>query len=46
MVVLGIDPGLASTGYGVVESRRGALAVAMCHANRAPLVSALVQAAG
>src|SRR5262249_45968230 len=26
MVVLGIDPGLASTGYGVVESRQGALA--------------------
>jgi crossover junction endodeoxyribonuclease RuvC len=26
MIVLGIDPGLASTGYGVVESRRGALA--------------------
>ena len=26
MVVLGIDPGLASTGYGVVESRQGAFA--------------------
>ena len=25
MVVLGIDPGLASTGYGVLESRQGAL---------------------
>ncbi len=26
MIVLGIDPGLASTGYGVVERRGGALA--------------------
>jgi crossover junction endodeoxyribonuclease RuvC len=30
MVVLGIDPGLASTGYGVVESRQGALAALDC----------------
>jgi crossover junction endodeoxyribonuclease RuvC len=26
MIVLGVDPGLASTGYGVVERRRGRLA--------------------